>query len=42
MLARKVRELAPVHFEVHGFDLPEFDLGDERLVRSALWCCGRR
>ena len=36
MLARKVRELAPVHFEVHGFDLPEFDLADERLVRTAL------
>lgn len=36
MLARKVRELAPVHFAVHGFDLPEFDLADECLVRSTL------
>jgi len=26
MLARKVRELAPPHYEVVGFDLPEFDL----------------
>jgi dTDP-4-dehydrorhamnose reductase len=36
MLARKVLELAPVRYAVHGFDLPEFDLADERLVRTAL------
>ncbi len=36
MLARKVRELAPVYYAVHGFDLPEFDITDERLVRTAL------
>lgn len=36
MLARKVRELAPADFAVHGFDLPQFDLTDPGLVGSAL------
>lgn len=32
MLAKKVRELAPGHFECHGFDLPEFDITDRSRV----------
>ena len=36
MLAAKVRELSPPGYAVHGFDLPEFDLTDARLVRTAL------
>ncbi len=36
MLARKVRELTPAAYAVHGFDLPDFDLSDETLVRDLL------
>ncbi|OGR31041.1 MAG: dTDP-4-dehydrorhamnose reductase [Desulfuromonadales bacterium GWC2_61_20] len=36
MLARKVRELAPVGSELHGFDLPEFDLTDRAQVLAAM------
>jgi dTDP-4-dehydrorhamnose reductase len=36
MLARKVRELAPAHYEVVGFDLPEFDLTDREQVLAEI------
>lgn len=36
MLAQKVRQLAPAHYAVHGFDLPDFDLTDAARVRSVL------
>lgn len=36
MLARKVRELAPPHYEVVGFDLPEFDLTDRAQVLAEM------
>jgi len=36
MLARKVAELAKAAYQVHGFDLPEFDLADESNVRTTL------
>lgn len=36
MLARKVRDLAPAGSELHGFDLPEFDLTDRVLVLSRM------
>ncbi len=36
MLAQMVRQLAPVRYAVHGFDLPDFDLTDPALVRAAL------
>jgi dTDP-4-dehydrorhamnose reductase len=36
MLARKVRELAPSHYEVVGFDLPEFDLTDRAQVLAEM------
>jgi len=36
MLARKVRELAPPGYTVHGFDLPEFDLTDRDQVLATM------
>ena len=36
MLARKVRELAPVGVDLHGCDLPEFDLTDRNQVLTTL------
>lgn len=36
MLARKVRAVAPPQFEVHPFDLPEFDLTDRGQVLATL------
>jgi dTDP-4-dehydrorhamnose reductase len=36
MLARKVRELAPSHYEVVGFDLPDFDLTDREQVLAEI------
>lgn len=36
MLARKVRELAPSHYEVVAFDLPEFDLTDRSQVLTEM------
>lgn len=36
MLARKVRQLAPAEYTVHGFDLPEFDLTDRAQVLAAM------
>ena len=36
MLARKVRDLAPPHYEVVGFDLPEFDLTDRAQVLAEM------
>ena len=36
MLARKVRELAPAHYEVVGFDLPDFDLTDREQVLAEI------
>lgn len=36
MLARKVRELAPTNYTVHGFDLPQFDLTDRAQVLAEM------
>lgn len=36
MLARKARELAPSHYEVVGFDLPEFDLTEHDQVLAEI------
>lgn len=36
MLARKVRELAPDHYELHGLDLPDFDITDRDCVTTVL------
>jgi dTDP-4-dehydrorhamnose reductase len=40
MLARKVRELAPSGYAVHGFDLPGFDITDRPLVLAEMAALG--
>jgi dTDP-4-dehydrorhamnose reductase len=39
MLARKIREFAPEWAELHGFDLPDFDLTDHAASELALAAC---
>lgn len=36
MLARKVKELAPACYELHSFDLPDFDIADRGCVSAMM------